>query len=77
MKLQLFFIILLTTDFAQAGENGATIKSDNLRAAPFSDATTLATLSAGTRVEILKKDGGWLQIKTLKGSGWMRMLTGV
>lgn len=75
MKLPIVFIMLLTSAFAQAGENGTTIKSDRLRAAPFSDAATLATLPAGSRVEILKKDGGWFQVKTIKGSGWLRMLS--
>jgi len=27
------------------------------------------------KVEILKKDGGWLKVKSGKGSGWVRMLS--
>jgi hypothetical protein len=51
MKLQIILIMLLTSAFAQAGENGTMIKSDRLRAAPFSDAATLAALRQ-SRVEI-------------------------
>jgi hypothetical protein len=67
--------LLLTIPFAHAGESGAMIKADNLRAEPFSDAKTVARMAAGDKVEILKKDGGWLQVKSAKGSGWMRMLS--
>jgi hypothetical protein len=67
--------MLLIAANAQAGESGTTIKADSLKASPFADADTLATLPSGTHVDILKKDGGWFQIKSNKGSGWMRMLS--
>jgi hypothetical protein len=74
MKIILIFMMLIGAS-AQAGENGTTIKSDSLKASPFADGNTLATLPSGTHVEILKKDGGWFQVKSSKGSGWMRMLS--
>ncbi|MFA6922595.1 MAG: SH3 domain-containing protein, partial [Gallionella sp.] len=55
---------------ANAGESGTTIKSDSLRDAPFADAKIIATLPASSKVDILKKDGGWYQIKSPQGSGW-------
>lgn len=74
MKLLLLFTLLIAAT-AQAAESGTTVKSDSVRAAPFSDAKIVATLPAATKVEILKKDGGWYQIKSAQGSGWMRMLS--
>lgn len=67
--------VLLAMPAAHAGESGTTVKADELKAEPFRDAITVSVLAAGDKVEILKKDGGWLQIKSAKGSGWVRMLS--
>lgn len=67
--------LLLAMTAAHAGESGATIKADELKAEPFRDARTVGTLAAGDKVEILNKDGGWLQVKSTKGAGWVRMLS--
>ncbi len=75
LKSSLLAALLLATSLAQAGESGTTIKADSVRAAPFADASVIATLPAATRVEILKKDGGWYQVKSQLGSGWIRMLS--
>jgi len=74
MKFILLYALLIAGS-AQATESGITIKSDALKAAPFSDAKIVATLPAATRVEILKKDGGWYQIRSARGNGWIRMLS--
>jgi hypothetical protein len=44
-------------------------------AEPFRDAKIIGSLSAGDKVEILKKQDGWFQVKSAKGSGWVRMLS--
>jgi len=75
VKLYVFAGLLLSAAVAQAGENGSAIKSDTLRNAPFSDAQSVTTLPAGSSVEILQRKGGWYQIKSAKGSGWIRMLS--
>lgn len=74
MKYYLILIMLIA-GVAQATESGSTIKSDTLRAAPYSDAAVIVSLPAATKVEIIKKDGGWMQIKSSQGSGWIRMLS--
>lgn len=74
MKFILLYALLIAGS-AQATESGITIKSDVLKAAPFSDAKIVATLPAATRVEILKKDGGWYQIRSARGNGWIRILS--
>lgn len=66
---------LLMQSVAMAGESGTALKADALRAEPFGDAKTVATLATGDKVDILKKNGGWLQVKSAKGKGWVRMLS--
>lgn len=75
MKFYLLLTTLLMSFAVQAAENGTTIKSDAIRAAPFADAAVITTLPAAARVEILKRDGGWYQIRSPQGSGWIRMLS--
>lgn len=59
---------------AFAAETGSVIRTDGIKVEPFRDAKTIATLSVGDQVEIVKKKGGWLQIKSPKGKGWVHML---
>ena len=67
--------LLLATPIAYAGDKGVAVKTDELRAEPFRDAKQVGALAAGDKVEIIKKDGGWLQIESAKGKGWVRMLS--
>lgn len=67
--------LLLVMPVAYAGDKGVAVKADELRAEPFRDAKSVGTLAAGDKVEIIKKDGGWLQIESAKGKGWVRMLS--
>ncbi len=76
MKLIRRGIVLLALLAGPAwAETGTLVKSDTLRAEPFGDAKTVMALSAGAKVNILKKDGGWLQVKSGKKTGWVRMLS--
>ncbi len=68
-------LALLIMAPAWAVETGTLLKADAMRAAPFGDAKLLATLPAGTKVTILKQSSGWLQVKSAKLSGWVRMLS--
>jgi uncharacterized protein YgiM (DUF1202 family) len=71
----LLAVLLLASPIAQAGESGAVVKADELKEEPFRDAKTVGKLTTGDKVEILKKDGGWFQVKSARGSGWVRMLS--
>jgi hypothetical protein len=66
---------LLAVGTALAGEGGIALKADDLKAEPFRDAKTVGSLTAGETVEILTKQGGWFQVKSAKGNGWVRMLS--
>ena len=75
MRLMVGLLALLLVSLAYANENGAMIKADVLKAEPFRDAKTTGSLDVGDQVVILKKNGGWLNVKSAKGSGWVRMLS--
>ena len=66
------FALLVMPAFA--AETGNVIRADGIKVEPFRDAKTIAMLSVGDKVEIVKKNGGWLQIKSPKGKGWVHML---
>jgi hypothetical protein len=66
---------LLAGGTALAGGAGTALKADDLKAEPFRDAKTVGSLSSGDPVEILAKQGGWFQVKSAKGNGWVRMLS--
>lgn len=74
MYLGVALLALLVVHPAFAAETGTMLKADALRAEPFNDAKKLSALAAGDKVEIIKRDGGWLQVKSGKASGWVRML---
>lgn len=58
-----------------AAENGTVLKADQLRAEAFNDAAVVGSVNKNDSVEILNKKGAWLQIKSGKQSGWVRLLT--
>ena len=68
-------LLTLVVQPVLAAESGTAIKASEIRIEPFSDAKVLTTLAAGDSVTILKKQGGWLRVKSAKGSGWVRMLS--
>jgi Bacterial SH3 domain len=68
-----FLVLIMPPVFAV--ETGTALKADAIKKEPFSDAKTIATLKVGEKVSILKKDGGWLSIKSAQGNGWVRMLS--
>jgi uncharacterized protein YgiM (DUF1202 family) len=72
----ILIVSLLSMQAALAApQSGTAIKASEIRTQPYSDAKVLATLASGDNVTILKKQGGWLRVKSAKGSGWVRMLS--
>ena len=67
--------VLIGAQTAWAAESGSMLKADELKVEPFRDAKTVKKLTAGEKVEIVSKDGGWLKVKAGKSSGWVRMLS--
>ncbi len=60
---------------ALSGDAGTALKSDTLRAEPFADAKTVGSLAKNESIDILLKKGAWLQVKTKKSTGWVRLLS--
>jgi hypothetical protein len=75
MRRTKMILALLVAMAAWSAETGTLLKIDTLRAEPYGDAKTVATFAVGDKVDILKKSGGWLQVKGTKGKGWVRMLS--
>ena len=61
--------------FALAGEPGTALKADTLRAEPFADAKSVGSLTKNDAVDIVNKKGAWLQVKSKKSTGWVRLLS--
>lgn len=77
MKLRHGTVLLASALFAAsafAGEAGTVIKADELKAAPFRDAKTVGSLTSGDKLDILRQQSGWFQVKSAKLTGWVRML---
>ena len=73
---RLVVLLALLIPTAYAAETGYTLKATEVKDKPFLDATTLATLPEKTTVEILTRQGAWMQIKTADArQGWIRMLS--
>ena len=62
--LQGLFLAGVLSSPDHSGENGFTIKATDVREQPFFDAKPVVTLPEKTVVEILLRQGGWMQVKT-------------
>ena len=65
---------LLHTGLSNA-ETGSALKNDSIRYEPYTDAKVVGSLSRGETLDIVKKQGAWLQVKTKKNTGWIRLLS--
>ena len=69
-------LLLACASAAHAAESGYTYRATEVRARPFTDAPVSTTLPELTPVEVLKRQGAWMQIKSKGGQeGWVRMLS--
>jgi hypothetical protein len=78
MKMRHWILLLANALFAASAwsaESGAMLKADELKAAPYRDAKTVSRLASGDKLDILKQQSGWYQVKSAKGTGWVRMLS--
>ena len=71
----LLFISITYPILALAGEAGTALKTDTLRAEPFADAKSVGSLTKNDVVGIVNKKGAWLQVKSKKSTGWVRLLS--
>ena len=53
---------------------GKTLLAVDLKQEPFIDAQTVSKLEANAELDVLKRQGGWMQVKTTEGlEGWLKM----
>lgn len=58
-----------------AAETGQILVNTDLKSEPFADAKTLASLPGNSAVDVLKRQGGWMQVKPAgNGQGWVKMI---
>jgi len=68
-------IPILYVGMSSAAEKASALKNDSLRTEPYADAKISGSFVRGESLEIIKKQGAWLQVKAKKGSGWVRLLS--
>jgi hypothetical protein len=71
--LSLLLCCLLSPALFAGEQIATTLQQSTLRAEPFSDARELATLRAKQQVTVLRRKGGWYQVRSGSQSGWLRM----
>ena len=67
--------MMLLCGMAQAAETAYMVRATELKAKPFADAETLATLEEQSKVEVLTRQASWMQVKAAAGTGWVKMLS--
>jgi hypothetical protein len=56
-----------------AAEAGKTIVAADLKQQPFIDAPTIINLPANTELDVIKRQGAWMQVKSGANEGWLKM----
>ena len=75
MRTLLLIALMALCGMAQSAETAYLVRSTELKAKPFADAETLATLTEKSKVEVLTRQASWMQIKAEAGTGWVKMLS--
>lgn len=77
MRKLLYFstliFVCLTSSLSAADKSAVISRDTELFSKPFKDAETITQLSTQTAIIILKRKGGWYQIKTDTNEGWVRL----
>ncbi|AOY00428.1 hypothetical protein [Jeongeupia sp. USM3] len=73
MRSLLAIVLLGLASFAWA-ESGTLVRASDLKQKPFSDAASAGKLSAGARVDIVARQGAWMQVKSGSQGGWVKLL---
>jgi hypothetical protein len=77
MKRAATFLAAVSLGFAVSTPCGAepavTVKAVELKQSPASDAKTVASLAANSAVDLVKREGAWVQLKAGAGTGWAKL----
>lgn len=78
MKKHLFVGMLLGTTLLWTSVHaapGTLLRDESLRKQPSASAAVSARLGRGTAVDIVTRRGGWVQVRTARSQGWVRLLS--
>jgi hypothetical protein len=73
LVLLTLLVILAHIQIVHAAEAGKTIVATDLKQQPFIDASTISKLPVNTELEVLARQGGWMQVKAGAEEGWLKM----
>lgn len=54
---------------------GVALKTENILSKPSATSAAVGKMNKGMTVDIVAKQGGWLQVKAGKAQGWVRLLS--
>jgi len=74
MKRLIVIAMALFAAGATAAESGVLARATELKKEPFTDAATVQQLPAAAPVEVLARQGAWMQVKAGGQTGWVRLL---
>lgn len=60
---------------AVGAELAYTVRPTEVKAKPFTDASTLASLAESSKVDVLSRQASWIQVKSNDTTGWVKMLS--
>lgn len=60
---------------AFAAELAYTVRPTEMKAKPFSDASTITKLAESSKVDVLARQTSWIQVKADGNNGWVKMLS--
>ena len=69
----LLLALAATLPLLAHAEPAVTVKQVELKATPASDAKSVATLPAQTSVDLVQRQGAWVQLKSGKNIGWAKL----
>jgi hypothetical protein len=65
--------VLLVAASATLAEPAVTVRAVELKSTPHADAKTVAPLAADTKVDVVARQGAWVQLKSGRTTGWAKL----
>ena len=66
-------VLLIFWSALCSAEPATSVRNFDLKQSPAGDAKAVATVAAGTVVDLVKRDGAWVQLKAGSDIGWTKL----
>jgi hypothetical protein len=66
-------LVAALSPLLSTAEPAVTVRQVELRTTPASDAKSVATLPAQSSVDLVQRQGAWVQLKSGKNTGWAKL----